>query len=154
MHFSRGRKPYSRFVSVQHGSSRKRPGFSHKRGKCEEVLTVGRKTSSLCTCVVVVPGQHGPEMDYRGVLHPPYSTPIITQTSLISLSSEYNTKVAPIERDPGPTQQERSGSSPCVSTRSCIVLRDHVSSPKLNVTQRLKSECVHRSPHFKMETAQ
>ena len=113
-------------------------------------MTVRCKTSSLRTSMVVVPGRDSPEVDLRGVQDTlPHSTSTHTQGSLVSPTSERHTQVAPITRDSGLTRQERSCSSPCLSTRPCIVLREHVSSPKAKRdlstdTQRLESECVHR----------
>ena len=97
-----------------------------------------------------MPGPCSPEMDLRWVPDTlPQSTSTHTQTSPVSLNSERHTKVAPSSRDSGSTRQERSCSSPCLSTRPCIVLREHVSSPKTKRdlstdTQRLESECVHK----------
>ena len=113
-------------------------------------MTVGGKTPSLCTRVVVVPGQCCPELDHGGVQDTlPHSSSSLTQANPVSLASERLTKVAPHSRDPGASRQERSCSSPCISSRPCFVLREHVSSSEAKQDlstdpQRLSSECVHR----------
>ena len=96
---------------------------------------------------------------YQIPFHLPHSTSTLTQVSSASLTSERHTEVAPIARDSVSTCQEHSCSSPCLSTRPCIVLWVHVSSAKAKRdlstdSQRLESECGHRLSTLKMETVQ
>ena len=54
--------------------------FVHERGR-QRILGRWGKTPSLFTRMVVVPRQHGPELDFRGVQDTvPHSTSTITQT--------------------------------------------------------------------------